>query len=64
MTNPIDFVTKREVLCGWQSYIEDDCEVWSTDCGNEFLLTTDGTPFENGFKYCCYCGKRIREVLE
>ena len=34
---------------------------WITSCGDEFILTED-TPVGNGMKYCCYCGKELREV--
>jgi len=33
-----------------------------TDCGQYFTII-EGTPTENGFKYCCYCGSPIEEVL-
>lgn len=33
--------------------------LWKTGCGNFFFL--DETPSDNDMKYCCYCGKPIRE---
>lgn len=35
---------------------------WSTSCGKAFNII-DGTPSENGFKFCVYCGKVIQEGL-
>jgi hypothetical protein len=40
-------------------------EYWSaydTECGDSFYLE-DGTPEENGMKFCCYCGKPLKQVL-
>ncbi len=34
---------------------------WDTTCGNAFQLETDG-PKENGMKFCCYCGRRLRAI--
>lgn len=39
--------------CWWTEM--DGGEGWSTNCGNAFVLLA-GTPTENGFKYCTYCG--------
>lgn len=47
-------VTCRAV-CDW---IQDYDGVWWTGCGEGQLL--DGTPRENKYKYCPYCGMRIR----
>jgi hypothetical protein len=44
--------------CTW-SQDEEGC--WSTDCNNCFTLV-DGSPEDNGMKFCCYCGKRLEEV--
>ncbi len=34
---------------------------WVTSCGDEFILN-EGAPKENGFKYCPYCGDKIKEI--
>lgn len=47
----------RRAACDWtQEDLDSDC--WNTGCGNAFLIT-DGTPEENEFKHCCYCGKTL-----
>ena len=38
-----------------------DCDVWATDCGKHFSII-EGTPTENSFRFCCYCGKPIEEA--
>ncbi len=45
------------MVCDWQE--EDDlCEgFWQTDCGHAFTFTDGGTPAENEFAFCPYCGK-------
>lgn len=47
-----------ERVCRW---VVDDDGVWATACGNAFLCDT-GTPSENKFKCCPYCGGKIEEV--
>ena len=34
---------------------------WQTTCGNLFTYT-EGGPFENDAKFCCYCGKKLAVV--
>ncbi len=43
------------VACNWK-YIEDG--YWQTDCGESFCLE-EGTPEQNGMKYCHHCGKPL-----
>ena len=31
---------------------------WETTCGRLFSFTDDG-PNENGFKFCCWCGRSL-----
>ena len=45
-------------ICVW-TYDEDDGG-WFTDCGEGFETTT-GTPSENKFKYCPFCGEVLVE---
>lgn len=47
----------RSGICTWH---EDDDGHWHTDCKQIFTLF-DGTPVENGFKFCPYCGKALVE---
>ena len=41
--------------CLWT---EDNDIKWDTACGESFVFD-DGGPYENGFIFCCYCGKRL-----
>ncbi len=43
--------------CSWS---EDTNGTWVTKCGHYFQVT-DGTPSENEFAYCCYCGGNLIE---
>lgn len=50
-----------EGKCVWSEFPEiDDCGNWDTGCGNAFILS-EGTPSENEFKFCPYCGREIEE---
>lgn len=42
--------------CLWEYQEDEDC--WDTECGNKFTLI-DGTPIENDFHFCPYCGKEL-----
>ena len=46
--------------CSWIQ--EDDPEIcyWKTGRGNSFYFT-EGTPTDNNMKYCCYCGKLLKQ---
>ena len=45
------------LTCTW---IENEDGVYETNCGNLFAFN-DGTPSENGFAFCPYCGRELRE---
>lgn len=34
---------------------------WETSCGETFCMI-EGTPEENGYKYCPSCGKKLRQA--
>lgn len=38
-----------------------DESVWQTDCDNLFQFSS-GSPTENSFKFCPYCGKVVVEL--
>ena len=46
--------------CSWIQ--EDDPEIcyWKTGCGNSFYFT-EGAPTDNRMKYCCYCGRLLKQ---
>ena len=47
-----------EETCLWE--YQDLENYYHTSCGDDFMVS-EGTPRENGMKYCTYCGKKIKE---
>ena len=43
--------------CEWEQ--DELIEYYETDCGRTFELI-DGTPEDNNFKFCAYCGGTIK----
>jgi len=50
---------KDGLHCLW-SRADEDSDCWETSCGNAFCIN-DGTPKENNFSFCAYCGKPLIE---
>lgn len=50
-------VMKTVTTCLWT---EDDDATWGTACGQAFTII-EGTPKENGMKFCCYCGGQLEQ---
>lgn len=48
------------MTCVWEQD-EDSGDYYSTSCGRVFCIT-EGTPSENSFKFCAFCGNPIEEV--
>ena len=47
--------------CKWK--LEDeDVNLYATGC-KEYHLLGEGTPGENKYRYCPYCGKKIKEAV-
>ena len=48
--------------CVWQQDADPEVfpNLWRTECGYPFWSDSD-KPSDNHMKYCCYCGKEIRE---
>jgi hypothetical protein len=46
--------------CEWKEE-DPDYAYWETSCGQPFGFV-DGKPTSNEFKYCCFCGKLIKEI--
>ena len=49
-------------FCEWGQYCFDDVDssLWHTACHEAFCFTDEG-PISNGFKFCPYCGKNMKE---
>ena len=61
--NLIKAVESAQGVCQWTQ--DDDWENssdYKTECGDSFSITED-TPLHHGMKFCCYCGKRLVQVL-
>jgi hypothetical protein len=50
-------MTKQKQFCVWVR----DCGAWATSCDHVFEII-DGTPTENGMKYCCFCGCHLSQL--
>lgn len=49
---------RKKPICTWE---EDADGIWYSQCGTGYMFET-GTPKENRFKYCPYCGKLLVQV--
>jgi len=49
---------RKNWFCIWE---QDNDGNWFTDCEEGFWLE-EGTPKENNFKFCAYCGRMIKQV--
>ena len=47
-------------VCKWR-LCDEEANVYDTSCRNPHILI-EGTPKENNYEYCPYCGKKIRIV--
>ena len=47
-------------VCEWK-FEDEEANLYLTGCQQRQLIF-DGTPKENGYRYCPYCGKKIKEV--
>lgn len=62
----IDYIEgKREIgvddnVCEWR-VCDEEANVYDTSCRNPHILI-EGTPKENNYEYCPYCGKKIKVV--
>lgn len=61
-TDSDHIATADKMVCNWQqpSYDHFEANYWDTDCGESWAIT-EGTPTENGMKFCHGCGKPIKE---
>jgi len=54
---------KEKKVCNWKKDDWNDDNVYNTECGNAFYLSTDDTPEEHQFKYCPYCGGELKYAI-
>ena len=47
-------------VCEWR-LCDEEANVYDTSCRNPHILI-EGTPKENKYEYCPYCGKKIKEM--
>lgn len=47
-------------MCKWR-LCDEEANVYDTSCRNPHILI-ESTPKENGYRYCPYCGKKIKVV--
>ena len=50
----------REDVCEWR-LCDEESNVYDTSCRNPHILI-EGTPRENNYEFCPYCGKKIKVV--
>jgi hypothetical protein len=50
--------TRKKKPCQWQQDPDGD---WDTACGHRFIILA-GTPTENDMRFCCYCGKPLKDT--
>lgn len=56
----VDYFKEKEKTCEWK--LEDEeANLYLTECQQRQLIF-DGTPKENEYRYCPYCGKKIKVV--
>ena len=58
-------IMTNNTFCAWQKdgHNFEDHKYWETDCGNLFQFAIGG-PEQNHYKFCPYCGKLIKEVVD
>ena len=49
-----------DYVCEWR-LCDEEANVYDTSCRNPHILI-EGTPKENNYEYCPYCGKKIKVV--
>lgn len=59
-TDEDQIAVDADMQCAWTQENDEGSDSWSTKCGNLFCLT-EGSPTENKMRFCCYCGKALRE---
>jgi len=53
-----------EPVCMWtQDGMSEYDSFWESDCRNAFQFN-EGSPKDNGFKFCPYCGSSIEIIIK
>jgi len=55
-------VAELEAKCTWSQYDEDE-DYWETACGHAFSISDGGTPTDNDFSFCVFCGSPLKSRL-
>ena len=59
-TNAERIRSMTDDVCEWR-LCDEEANVYDTSCRNPHILI-EGTPKENNYEYCPYCGKKIKVV--
>lgn len=59
MTTEQRLSVRLRLVCIWTR--DNEYGYFSTGCGETFCLE-DGTPKQNGLKFCCYCGSKLEQA--
>ena len=55
-----ELAEKEENFCEWQVW-DEEVNAYHTSCENAHFIV-DGSPKDNDYAYCPYCGRKIKEV--
>lgn len=69
ISSTIDLLEKAEMkieeqaeqYCNWLQQDGENSEDWLA-CDDKLFCLTNGTPSENGMRFCPYCGKNLVEI--
>ena len=50
--------------CTWTRNDDEDDSYWAAACCDRLFVFNDGGPVENGFRYCPYCGRELKEGVK
>ena len=48
-------------VCFWIEHPEPGA--WQAECNKKVFYLIEGTPKENGFEFCPYCGRELKENI-
>lgn len=55
-----DFIIEQG-NCDWE---KDEDGVYWTSCNEGFVLNEPSSTKDHGFRFCCYCGKKLNDLGE